>query len=144
MKFTWFLVVFTCISVSNGFSLYNLRNNIAIVDTEYGQVRGQEEFTLFENKSYFAFRGIPFAEPPVGELRFKVKLLIDFFFYIFNVFQCFIKPPVKAAAWEGIRDTFQFQNVCVQLPDQGDEDCLYLNVYSPSKYRIIFSIIYEI
>lgn len=45
------------------------------VSTEYGQVRGQSDRTQFEKRPYFAFKGIPYAKPPVGELRFKVCYL---------------------------------------------------------------------
>jgi para-nitrobenzyl esterase len=73
-----------------------------------------------------AFKGIPFAAPPVGELRWKEP-----------------RPP---AAWEGVRRTDRFSDVCVQpsqpnripnnvtvdLPDSPatSEDCLYLNVWT--------------
>lgn len=43
-----------------------------VVYTEYGGLRGRKQFTLFENKAYFAFKGIPYAKPPLAELRFKV------------------------------------------------------------------------
>lgn len=53
---------------------------IAIVDastyktvvTRNGAVRGILKKTIFRQKPYFQFMGIPFAEPPIGELRFKV------------------------------------------------------------------------
>ncbi len=73
-----------------------------------------------------AFKGIPFAAPPVGELRWK--------------------EPQPPATWEGARKAEQFSNVCVQpsqlnrvptnvtvdLPDspKTSEDCLYLNVWT--------------
>jgi para-nitrobenzyl esterase len=73
-----------------------------------------------------AFKGLPFAAPPVGELRWKAP-----------------QPPSK---WEGVRRAEQFGTVCVQpsqpnrspnnvtvdLPDspKTDEDCLYLNVWT--------------
>jgi para-nitrobenzyl esterase len=73
-----------------------------------------------------AFKGIPFAAPPVGDLRWKEP-----------------QPPAK---WEGVRKTEQFSDVCVQpsqinrvpnnvtvdLPDspKTSEDCLYLNVWT--------------
>ena len=73
-----------------------------------------------------AFKGIPFAAPPVGDLRWKEP-----------------QPPAK---WEGVRKAEQFSNVCVQpsqlnrvpnnvtvdLPDspKTSEDCLYLNVWT--------------
>ncbi|XP_024890647.1 uncharacterized protein LOC112466655, partial [Temnothorax curvispinosus] len=64
---------------------------------------------------YTAFRGIPYAKPPIGELRFK--------------------DPVPAEPWSGGRDASKYGNVAVQLNDftreiKGDEDCLYLNVYT--------------
>ena len=73
-----------------------------------------------------AFKGIPFAAPPLGELRWKEP-----------------QPPAK---WDGVRKAEQFSNVCVQpsqlnrvpnnvtvdLPDtpKTSEDCLYLNVWT--------------
>ncbi|XP_071651760.1 juvenile hormone esterase-like [Temnothorax longispinosus] len=64
---------------------------------------------------YTAFRGIPYAKPPIGELRFK--------------------DPVPAEPWSGGRDASKHGNIAVQLNDftreiEGDEDCLYLNVYT--------------
>lgn len=44
-----------------------------VINTEYGKVRGKLESTLFGDKHYYAFRGIPFAQPPIGDLRFKVR-----------------------------------------------------------------------
>lgn len=45
------------------------------VSTESGQLRGLLYRTIFDDKPYYAFRGIPYAKPPLGELRFKVSLL---------------------------------------------------------------------
>jgi para-nitrobenzyl esterase len=67
------------------------------------------------------FRGIPFAEPPVGELRWK--------------------EPQPAKNWQGVRDAKTFGPRCMQAPIFGDmgfrsemsEDCLYLNVWTPAK-----------
>ena len=78
------------------------------------------------------FRGIPFAAPPVGDLRWR--------------------PPRPVTSWDGVRAADEFGNVCVQPPGMGrlniavlenspplDEDCLYLNVWtgaeSPSEGR---------
>ncbi|MFL6208528.1 MAG: carboxylesterase/lipase family protein [Pyrinomonadaceae bacterium] len=67
------------------------------------------------------FRGIPFARPPVGELRWR--------------------PPQPAANWAGVRQATQFGPRCVQHAVFGDmnfrsdgmsEDCLYLNVWTPA------------
>ena len=71
-----------------------------------------------------SFKGVPFAKPPVGELRWK--------------------PPVAPAAWSGERDATGFQPACPQpinadgRPNGGgvsgetSENCLYLNVWAPA------------
>lgn len=61
-----------------------------------------------------AFKGVPFAAPPVGDLRWK--------------------PPQKVAAWTGDRPATDFGPACMQPVRNGmkvSEDCLYLNVYAP-------------
>ncbi|MCX5826638.1 MAG: carboxylesterase family protein [Deltaproteobacteria bacterium] len=63
------------------------------------------------------FMGIPYAAPPVGELRWK--------------------PPQAVAAWNQVRNATAFSPSCPQ-PKQQDagkfsEDCLYLNVWTPAK-----------
>ena len=45
---------------------------LPIVVTKSGLVQGTEE-TSFESRQFFSFRGIPYAEPPLGPLRFKVS-----------------------------------------------------------------------
>ena len=67
------------------------------------------------------FRGIPYAAPPVGELRWR--------------------PPQPAAHWSGVRDASKLGHNCVQHQPYSDidpfaagvsEDCLYLNVWTKS------------
>ncbi len=66
------------------------------------------------------FRGIPFAAPPLGELRWR--------------------EPQPVASWEGVRNADQNCNSCIQPKASGlsmgglgavSEDCLYLNVWTP-------------
>jgi para-nitrobenzyl esterase len=70
-----------------------------------------------------AFKGIPYAQPPVGDLRWK--------------------PPVAASGWKGVRDAGRFGASCMQPPWPADsiyndrisnfsEDCLFLNVWAPA------------
>ena len=67
------------------------------------------------------YRGVPFAAPPVGELRWR--------------------PPEPAASWTGMRAAKQFAPQCVQGAfgggDSGtarmSEDCLYLNIWTPAR-----------
>ncbi len=63
------------------------------------------------------FLGIPFAAPPVGDLRWK--------------------PPVKPAPWDGTLGANAFSSDCPQFdsivgPPSRNEDCLYLNVWTPA------------
>lgn len=68
------------------------------------------------------FKGIPYAAPPIGSLRWK--------------------PPQATAAWTGVRTADHFGPRCMQRPLFGDmvfrsdgmsEDCLYLNVWTPAR-----------
>lgn len=43
------------------------------VDTKSGRIRGIKELTFFGNKPFYSYRGIPYAEKPIGSLRFKVN-----------------------------------------------------------------------
>lgn len=47
-------------------------NEHRIVETLNGCVRGHLKHTLYKNVSYYAFLGIPYAEKPIGNLRFQV------------------------------------------------------------------------
>ncbi|MBC3539981.1 carboxylesterase/lipase family protein [Rufibacter sediminis] len=82
---------------------------------------GTLEGTL-EKSGIRSFKGVPFAAPPVGDLRWREP------------------QPVKN--WQGVRQATQFGPRAMQLPVYGDmnfrsngvsEDCLYLNVWTPAK-----------
>ncbi|XP_028172656.1 esterase FE4-like [Ostrinia furnacalis] len=82
-----------------------------------GVIQGKE-CTTFEGIKYYSFEGIPYAKPPVGKLRFRDT-----------------QPP---ESWSGVRDCTKPGNKCAQMNPysfkgfEGSEDCLYLNVYTPS------------
>ncbi|MEG3160183.1 carboxylesterase family protein [Sphingomonas sp. LB2R24] len=85
----------------------------ARIDT--GRLQGRE------SGGVVAFKGIPFAAPPVGPLRWRA--------------------PQPAAAWRGERDASRYANDCMQQPFPSDaaplgtppaEDCLYANVWKPA------------
>ncbi|ALC45327.1 alpha-Est1 [Drosophila busckii] len=97
---------------------YNLATKqTAVLDTQYGSVRGLQRKTLYDEELYYSFEGIPFAKPPLGELRFRAP-----------------QPPEP---WKGIRDcTYPrgkpMQKHFIFHVVEGSEDCLYLNVYAKS------------
>jgi para-nitrobenzyl esterase len=86
--------------------------------TRYGKVRGRREDGIVK------FLGVPYATPPLGELRFKAP-----------------KPP---RSWHGVRDAVSFPNPAFQVAgnEMGpngngrmpapSEDCLYLNIWTPA------------
>jgi para-nitrobenzyl esterase len=81
-----------------------------VICTGEGAVRGVVEGEML------AFKGIPYARPPVEALRWR--------------------PTEPALPWEGVRDASQFGPMCPQLVGKevkGEEDCLTINVWRPSK-----------
>jgi hypothetical protein len=113
-----------------------------VVNTQNGYIRGKRFFLdyhiprnhrprsfPFGRKKYRVngWLGIPFAEKPINDLRFK--------------------RPVPVKNWDGVKNTTELPNSCYQLPDtvisdfmgvemwnantDVNEDCLYLNVWTP-------------
>lgn len=87
------------------------------VATAQGKATGK----LIRNGSQRAFLGLPYAAPPVGDLRWRA--------------------PLPASVWSGVRDATQFGARCQQWHVWEDyifqeagpsEDCLFLNVYTPA------------
>jgi para-nitrobenzyl esterase len=113
-----FVVVFTAILFPFCGSKAWAEDNALVVRTAGGEVRGEARA-----KGGAKFLGIPFAQPPVGDLRWRA--------------------PVPAKPWSGVRDASAFGAPCSQWADaEGDwnwsfaqasqEDCLYLNVITPA------------
>ncbi|CAH1268538.1 CES2 [Branchiostoma lanceolatum] len=114
--------------------MWNPVKHAAVVSTTHGDVRGSEFLTasVVGNAVFdrvFTFKGIPYAAPPVGDLRWR--------------------PPQDPGSWTGIRDVTEFGSRCPQdefpLPHpiydevlgsrsntSSSEDCLFLNVYTPN------------
>ena len=94
-----------------------MQRGIGIVKTKYGAVQGVEE------NGITAFKGVPYAKPPVGELRWRA--------------------PQLPEAWDGVRVCDHYGNVSPQLHGQcayealetsvQSEDCLYLNIWTPAQ-----------
>ncbi|XP_076170825.1 uncharacterized protein LOC143148407 [Ptiloglossa arizonensis] len=85
-----------------------------VIQTDKGDVRGRILPTAFHSMPYSVFYGIPFAKPPVGDLRFK--------------------DPVEADPWTDVKTVIRESSMCTQylnIGPRGEEDCLYLNVYTP-------------
>jgi hypothetical protein len=81
-----------------------------IVRTRSGLVQGEISGLLR------SFRGIPYAAPPVGALRWR--------------------PPARVVSWNNVRDASAFAEMCIQINANGNlvgsEDCLTLNVFTAS------------
>ncbi len=83
---------------------------------------GQISAAVPDSSGIRAFRGLPYASPPVGDLRWRA--------------------PEAVKSWEGVRGVADWGPRCMQSERLGaidplnkrmDEDCLYLNVWSPAK-----------
>jgi len=89
--------------------------DLTLVTTEEGAVRGVAA------KNHREFLGVPYAAPPVGQLRWKA--------------------PSPHPSWSQPWDATHFRDVCAQsafvpgLAQHSSEDCLYLNIYTPNPPR---------
>ena len=105
------LVTASCSTISN----FNETDKDIVVKSQSGNYLGIEAADLY------VFKGVPYAKPPVGALRWRAPRDVDYL--------------------DAIIDATEFKNECVQPKDNssifnrnlstGDEDCLYLNIYVP-------------
>ncbi|CAG9863042.1 unnamed protein product [Phyllotreta striolata] len=93
-------------------------NKNLVVTTNKGFVQGRTG-TTYLGRNYWAFEGIPFAKPPIGNLRFRA--------------------PESPRSWNGVLDATKERTSCVEMMNNlewndimvfGNEDCLYINVYT--------------
>ncbi|WNH07636.1 carboxylesterase/lipase family protein [Thalassobellus suaedae] len=106
MKTIRFFVSLLCLSLM----VSCVEQTVDTVEVKGGSVQGLKENGLT------VFKGIPFAKPPVGDLRWKA--------------------PAPVESWEGIKETKEFVPSPYQHgepPAGKSEDCLYLNVWTPAQ-----------
>jgi para-nitrobenzyl esterase len=103
----WIGVALVCVALASS------RPTEPTVRLSSGSLTGMH----FGPQNEVAFLGVPYAAPPVDDLRWK--------------------PPQPARSWSGTREAKQFAAPCPQLPAgwlpyiPGKEDCLYLNIWTP-------------
>ncbi|KAK7070209.1 Carboxylesterase 5A [Halocaridina rubra] len=117
-----FLLVFSSLSTSTT-GADDEAPNVMTLDGEISGIR--EEST--KGNIFYSYRSIPFAKPPLGELRFK--------------------DPESGNVWLGIKDGTKYPPACQQIDHFsqregtlkvfGDEDCLYLNVYTSKPNEVL-------
>src|SRR6202451_1142050 len=118
MQMSWrtFFLVFVQVILAAAPSTSFAASADLLVKIDSGTVEGKQQGAIR------AFLGIPYAAPPVGDLRWK--------------------PPAPAVKWNGVRAAKEFGAHCMQgkvygdmtFPDAGNsEDCLTLNVWTPAK-----------
>lgn len=95
--------------------LLPLPTSTPVISTINGKVQGNRAYSR-EGREYWQFLGIPYAQPPIGRLKFQ--------------------PPLPAKPWVGIKSVVKSASFCLQFDGIltqwviGQEDCLYLNVYT--------------
>jgi para-nitrobenzyl esterase len=104
-------------------SLVGAWNNKLLVNTDYGKLTGY----LSDDKATMIWKGVPYAEPPIGDLRWKA--------------------PQDPEPWDGVRDATEPAKKCTQLYTTVDwirtgavdvdssEDCLYVDIFRPNNSK---------
>lgn len=94
-------------------------HNVPVINAPIGYMSGLRMYSK-SGRGIHAYKGIPYAVPPLEDLRFKRT------------------NRLKGRGWEGVLKATKTPNQCVQVnplgfpyATAGDEDCLYLNVYVP-------------
>ncbi len=109
------------------FACSGSQSKYSILDTTVQVESGQLKGLINDEGTVVAFKGVPYAAPPVGDLRWKEP-----------------QPPLP---WEGVRDASEFCASCIQnrafsrdpwteefmVQDSISEDCLFLNIWTSAK-----------
>lgn len=92
-----------------------------IVDTGYAKYQGNRTY-----QNTLAYLGIPYAEPPLGDLRFRAPLRLN-------------TSRVRSESAGNVLDAKQYPEFCIQgttgggdAGGAGSEDCLKVNIYAPA------------
>ncbi|CAH2103134.1 unnamed protein product [Euphydryas editha] len=88
------------------------------VNVKQGIIIGNEEVTVFDEKKYYAFYGVPYAQAPIGKLRFKDPRPI----------KKWIKPLEASTEYHG---ACAQAHIVHKQGQYGFENCLHLNIYTP-------------
>jgi len=104
-------------------SLVGAWNNKLVVETDYGKLKGY----LSSDGTAMIWKGVPYAEPPVGDLRWQA--------------------PKDPESWNGVRDATEPAMKCTQLyttvdwirtgavDTESSEDCLYVDIFRPNNSK---------
>ncbi|KAF7992378.1 hypothetical protein HCN44_001703 [Aphidius gifuensis] len=108
----WFVRLVIC---SLGLTLI-LADDEVTLDIAQGTLKGLKTTTVYHGMTMYSFKGIPYAKPNVGPNKFQA--------------------PQAADGWSGVLDATKHGSSCVyfcfgQQKIVGDDDCLFLNVYTP-------------
>jgi para-nitrobenzyl esterase len=117
-KLTWFAKFAIFVLTASAAGLCQAaRPSSEIVRIAQGELQGARQGDVD------VFKGVPYAAPPIGELRWR--------------------PPAPALVWRGVRPALEYGNLCTQTaeigqlnaPVIGSEDCLTLNIWAPQSHR---------
>ncbi len=113
LRLVWITVCLICLQLGCFGLLASPREQQPVVKIQSGELEG---IAFGSDPNDAVFLGVPYAAPPIGELRWK--------------------PPQPAPHWSGTRKALHYGSPCPQLPAQwfpyieGNEDCLYLNIWT--------------
>ncbi|XP_019621386.1 PREDICTED: carboxylesterase 5A-like [Branchiostoma belcheri] len=131
----WWILLVTCPGLPNGrpndsppHGSPTDQGDDVVASTVNGRLRGRKEHVTDDNMQVYIFQGVPYARPPLGDLRFQA--------------------PLPHAPWTGVRNATRHGAHCAQdIPDgrwffhsiplfmphdRISEDCLFLDVYTPT------------